>query len=327
MLDKSAIKRYLKNAKDAPTREELEEWLLKADSKEVDQLLKTVWKEYSGSHTLPIEEKRRILLEVKGKIGMRMKTGKKLYLFMQRAAAILFIPLLVFTALYVIHQFTGDREKVVTYAPAGQQAVVLLPDGSEVILNNCSKLEYTKDYGERQRPLYLDGEAFFNVAKNKKRFIVQTEGIAVEVLGTRFNVSAFSNDNSIITTLEEGSIRISGGFPGKNSLLKPGEQAVFNKKGKSLEVKKVKPKDYITWKEGELNFINEHFTQIAIKLERRFGVKITIESQELYSGDHRYTGSFKEETLTQILDAIKLTTPINYEIVNDNEIVLKYILE
>ena len=230
----------------------------------------------------------------------------------------------------------------------GQKSQIILSDGTKVWLNSETVLKYPTAFNENQREVFLEGEAFFEVQKkdNEIPFLVKTSDIDIEVLGTSFNVMAYSDEETIETTLVEGSINlIRKGLkplPDQNVILKPNQKVTLIKKGSRVilsEVEIDKPtlvkrdktaesqssdgKEQIlisskvnielhtAWKDDLLVFQSETFENIAYKLERWYDVKIHIQNEELK--DYRYTGKFThKETLNQVMEIINLTTPINY---------------
>ena len=140
--------------------------------------------------------------------------------------------------------------------PIGGQYELQLPDGTRVWLNAASSLKYPASfYGQNQRSVELIGEAYFEVAKDKtKPFVVKSKGQEVEVLGTHFDVNAYPDEQSIKTTLIEGSVKLNGQLT-----LKPGEQSVLSD-GK-FNVKEVNAIDAADWKNGEFVFTNESLTR------------------------------------------------------------------
>ncbi len=160
--------------------------------------------------------------------------------------------------------------------PYGNTSEIILPDGTKVYLNAGSRLVYPDYFADKNREVFLVGEAFFEVEHDENHpFIVQTTDLRVKVLGTQFNVSAYPSDNVIETVLTQGNVRIeknNGGFFSETSDLKPGELAAFNKKTKQTVVHMVNPDNYVLWKDGILKFESTDFSRIVKKLERFYNV-------------------------------------------------------
>ena len=210
-------------------------------------------------------------------------------------------------------------------APRGSISEMLLPDGSHIFLNSGSTIKYSVDGNQGMREVFLTGEAWFQVAKVKdKPFLVHTCYYDVKVTGTTFNIKAYKEDKEVITTLEEGSVRVKSHeklqlFDEK--ILNPGEQLVYNKELKYIQVSEVKTKMYTAWKENKLVFVNMSLKDLKTLLERKYGVEIKIADQSIL--DYHYDGIIKNETILEVLDILKHTLPIDYKIVGQNVIIQK----
>jgi ferric-dicitrate binding protein FerR (iron transport regulator) len=194
---------------------------------------------------------------------------------------------------------------------------MVLPDGSIIFLNSDSRIRYSIDGEKGVREVFLDGEAWFDVEKNKKKpFVVHTPFYDVNVTGTQFNVKAYEADRHVTTTLEEGQVVIHSTenyqFT-ENVVLKPGEQIVLNKDSQELVLKEVNTKWYTSWKDNKLIFVNMDMKDLIVLLERKYGVDIEVKNKAIL--DLHFDGTLKNETIIEILDIIKKTLPINYKIV------------
>lgn len=179
-----------------------------------------------------------------------------------------------------------------------------LPDGSTVTLNRHSKLSYPETFG-KERIVKLDGEAYFEVSKNPdKPFRVQTKEVTVSVLGTHFNVNAYSADSLIETTLLEGSVAVSANTDGKEVILKPYETAVYRKTSGTLATQAdANAENEISWRNGILSFDDASMGEIARQLSHHFNVTIHVEGEQLRN--YRLNARFKQdETLEEILDML-----------------------
>ena len=230
-------------------------------------------------------------------------------------------------------------------APKGSRSFVTLSDGSTVWLNSGTKLRYQRNFGLEGRELFLEGEAYFIVAKNHDMpFIVKTSDVSITATGTAFNVKAYSEENIIETTLESGEVRIDALNASQRKsesapvFLKPNQKAVFIKNSKNLNVTNIRQKTQIpqndqvlkiktvplrvdslvdtklttSWKDSRWIFKSEKLCNLAPILERRYDISITFRDSTLNS--YKFTGTLKEESLEQVLKAICLAAPIRYEI-------------
>jgi len=226
----------------------------------------------------------------------------------------------------------------------GDKASINLPDGSKVWLNGDSKITYVGDFGNKTREVYLSGEAFFDVAKDKtKPFIIHTRTISLKVLGTAFNVRSYDNEKETETALVHGSIEVTLlNSPDKKILLKPGEKLlVKNTPVDTLSTYKKEKRDEETpiavltnmryygadsssvetsWTKNQLVFTDEPLDKIALNLERWFNVRITIVNESLKK--EKYTATIEEDDkLEDFLEALKLTAGFHYSIKNKEVII------
>ncbi len=187
------------------------------------------------------------------------------------------------------------------------------------------KIKYAVNNTSGQREVFLDGEAWFDVAKNEKKpFVVNTPFYAVKVLGTRFNVKAYKTDEDIATTLEEGSIEILSSENTNlngNKILKPGQQFSYNQSTGTARIANVSTRLFTSWKENKLIFVNMNLAKLIVLLERKYGVDIVVADNIIL--DYHYDGTIKNETILEVLDLLKETLPIRYKIEGQKVIIQK----
>ncbi len=257
-----------------------------------------------------------------------------------KAAAIFIIG---FTFSWILfNSYHADTDISTVYntieTPKGSNSVIILPDGSKITLNAQSKLRYPEKFSNDSREVYLEGEAFFEITKDTKRqFNVKTPEILVKVFGTSFNIKNYPDENIVETTLVEGSISLyktneQGKATGKEIKMEPDQQVILykpkvenepvisnnekadqpvkNLKPKLMLAKKIDTKRYVSWKDGELIIKSEPLEKLAHTLERRYDVKIHFEEEKLK--EYRFTGTIKNETIEQVMSAIKLASSIDY---------------
>ena len=213
--------------------------------------------------------------------------------------------------IYEVEKGHGELSKVNTLTTArGETYEVRLPDGTLVWLNAASSLSYATKPNERgERKVKLEGEGYFEVAKDKDHpFVVQTRGQEVEVLGTHFNISSYADDEVEKTTLVEGSIRLSSG--GRARLLKPGQQA--NIKGAGISVEDVDTDQAIAWKNKEFMFQSESIEGVMKAVERWYNVEV------IYVGartKERFTGGVSRyDNVSKVLDIVEFTGASHFKI-------------
>jgi transmembrane sensor len=236
-------------------------------------------------------------------------------------------------------------------ARPGVRTKVVLPDGTQVWLNSNSKLKYAPDFNLHSREVDLEGEAYFDVAKDMERpFIVHASTVDIRVLGTAFTIKSYPQDETIEATLLKGAIEISGrdNPDAPRVILKPDEKLVLNKRWLSssltapaksagnVGVPRVRPaisvnpvpanipdsnKVETAWLYNRLVFNGDTFRELAEKMERWYNVKIVFRDERLYK--YRFGGAFANETVQDALNALQLTAPFNYKI-NGDDIELFY---
>jgi hypothetical protein len=206
--------------------------------------------------------------------------------------------------------------------PYGKHFEILLSDGTNVQLNAGTSLRYPVKFIKGQkREVFLKGEAFFNVAKDAKHpFMVKSDDLYVQVLGTKFNVSSYFEDKETDVVLVEGSVDLFSKLDSKEHvLLKPGFKGSFNKKETNISTSKVITNIYTSWVHGELVFRNISFNDILKKMERQYNVNIVNNNIEI--ANEKFNASFRNEPIEKILEYFKITYGINYAI-QENKILI-----
>jgi ferric-dicitrate binding protein FerR (iron transport regulator) len=274
--------------------------------------------------------------------GFAKLSSKRKWLF---SALILFIAIALGTAIVIgsntkeVPNRSTAKQTEEIYARPGTRTKLVLPDSSVVWLNAGSKLTYAKPFGIGNRVVTLSGEAFFDVAKNEKPFIIHTSGAQIKVLGTVFNVRNYPNEKKIETSLISGRVEITvDRSPEKKYVLKPNEKLTLNtdeniarntKKNTTIPLAILSTLHYIdsstiaetSWVENKLVFADESFADIAKKMERWYGITIHYKNEKIQL--ERFTGVFEKETVWQALEAMQIITPFKFSIKN-NEITITH---
>ncbi|RIJ48550.1 FecR family protein [Maribellus luteus] len=330
MIDTSknkVLKRYLKGNYSVNDHLLMKKWFTdNSEYKEIEPLLDDSWETYGRQESEQPEQ--HVFNKIISQIWLQeenKKSRNNLRNIFIRVAAALIIGLVTGYFVSNLRQASYEPVYFTAHAPKGSISETLLPDGSLVVLNAGSRLEYALGKNNQVNEVRLDGEAWFDIHPNPERkFIVKTSHYNVNVTGTQFNVKAYEEDDEITTTLEKGSVSIESGE--KTALayspeLKPGEQFSLNKETQKAILSKVNTKIYTTWKDNKLIFINMDLDELFVLLERKFGVDIEISNTEIL--DLHYTGTIKNETILEILDLISHTLPLNYEIIGQKIIITK----
>ncbi len=211
----------------------------------------------------------------------------------------------------------GNQENFMVKVERGQKAQMRLPDGTEVWLNSDSRITYNSNYNKKDRVINLEGEAYFDVAKNpSKRFVVKCNGVDLGGRRTSKKVKSYSNEGTITTTLAQGKVKVSSA--NESMTLLPQDVARYNIKNKSLErdyVEDLKLADY--WRTDQMVFDEESLASICKTLERMYGVNIIIRDTKIK--DIHFSGTLCNNSLNNVFHMISLTYPIKYTI-NDSTI-------
>ena len=328
-MTKELLEKYLNNHCSSYEVEEVMEWMkgqsFFVESKKFGEV---DWQRYKDKDRIVSDERLDNLLDKihhKLNIEETRKTHVKnneLFSWISKIAAIILFPVLAFLFYTISENRTLTNQITTVYvdsleviAPVGSRTVVELSDGSVVHLNYGSRIKYPQNFSGETRGVALTGEAYFEVAHNPdKPFVVSTGCIDVKALGTVFNVNAYPEDNNIATTLVSGRVVVgefknNGSFKTTSELI-PGQHLIYNKKTGVVESGFEQIEKYIAWKDGKLVFENEPITEVARRLSRMFNVEIQIDKEvEIY----RYTVTFLDEPLFQILDLLASATPIKYK--------------
>lgn len=207
--------------------------------------------------------------------------------------------------------------------PYGKRFNVVFSDGSKAYLNSGSVIRYpVKFIEDKKREVFLEGEAFFDVAENKNElFIVNSNGINVEVYGTKFNVRNYSEDFNSDIVLVEGSVGINNSEVSELTMLKPGFKGSVDKENFRVKTSKVNTKIYTSWIDGEVIFRNETFSQILKKLERLYNVTIINNKNESLNEVFNAAINVENENIEQVLDYFNKIYNIEYQIFNNKIII------
>ncbi|MGZ2370917.1 FecR family protein [Ancylomarina sp. YFZ004] len=207
--------------------------------------------------------------------------------------------------------------------PKGGEYSLTLSDGTKIWLNSNSKLRYPTKFTGKERLVELEGEAYFDVSKNKDfPFVVKMNDIQIKVLGTSFNVNAYGDENEIITTLVEGKVEVNGLVRNQKEILTPNDQFIINKHNGNFKKTQVDTQIYTAWKNGRLVFQNERLEEIMIRLSRWYNVEVFFMNNECknikFSGDlARY------EDFNSVLEMIEFTNKVRFSIKSRSVIVKK----
>jgi len=349
------IVRYLDNELSGEELDELSGWI-KADPENFRYFmeLKDIWLAGETVNSEKIASDALLRFRQKYPVKTYSLTGssKMIRIFLRIASTFLLAVLLSISWYWLTSPrakgTSADTKFAQIYIPKGHKGQITLNDGTKVWLNSNSTLRYPSGFGNGSRKILLDGEAFLEVAKDPAHpFLLETSTVTLKVLGTTFNVKCYSKENTVETTLIEGSLEILSGNSGirrmKKVTLKPNEKAVFLKQDNRFSVNRLdipgqkesklnrriqkspisitQVESIISWKDNHLIFRDESFEEIAKKMESWYGVEIRIEDEKLKN--YRFTGKFiYNETIDQVMEVISRTTPLQYSL-NKNTLIIR----
>ena len=209
-----------------------------------------------------------------------------------------------------VHKIVYNTLKV----PIGGDYSLTLADGTKVILNSDSELRFPVDFTEKNRKVFLKGEAYFDVAHDKKKpFIVSVNKVEIEVLGTEFNVNAYDDESEMYATLVEGAIKFTADGLKKSRVLKPNQQVEFNKQTNISTIQNVDVSEFVSWKDGAFTFKSTSLDRIVKQLKRWYDYKIIFVDDDVRG--YRFRGVIsKKMELSKILKIIEETSNVKIEI-------------
>jgi transmembrane sensor len=232
-----------------------------------------------------------------------------------RIAGIIILPLVILMGIHWYEETSLKKEAWVEIKSSiGTRSQFSLPDGTTGWLNNNSSIRY---YGNflTDRKIFLNGEAFFDVFKDKKRpFLVNTSEISVKVLGTRFNISSYENEKNVEIVLEEGKLIFNSKDMNKSYIMHPNDLVVYDKTLRDFSTEVVEPQKYSSWTTGKLVFRNDPLEVIAKRLGKWYNIDVEVDASS--TEDFRWRATFVNESLEEVLSLLKCSLPINYNIIN-----------
>jgi len=275
-------------------------------------------------------DKSRVLNRVKAKIKadepIVEKEVKRLFVrSWYRMAASVIVAISVGTlAWYQINEPFSTLNTLgyeVSDCEAGMQKEIFLADGSHVFMNGDSRVKYKKELSGDERNIFLEGEAFFDVARNEKKpFVIGLDGAEVKVLGTSFNIKAYPEDKLMETSVLTGkvSFKHTHGIWEKDQesmFLVPGQKGVINHESEAFDQLNVDNQHDVAWMKNKLIFNNTSLLEITKTLYRMYGVNFKLSDGSLE--DLKITADFENEELEEIMKILEMTSEFSYKMEND----------
>ena len=325
------ITRFFENDFPKESVLKFQQWFTREEDSVVkNEVLKELWEREEAD----VDARTLLALdEMNSRIGKNKKTvNLSLSRRLLRIASILLLPVIggLFTYWMMKNQtdtvaLSTPRTEIVEHiVPDGEMKQVLLPDGSEVWLNAGSSLLYSDDFSGPSRRLFLNGEATFRVEKKPEQpFIVKTQYMQVEALGTTFNVKSYADVGTMAVTLEEGSVKVDvTGKVNVSEVISPNEQLIYDhRQGKTSKLQ-VDAELVSRWKEGYLVFEEASFEEIIHTIERRFNVTVYYDVRK-YGGGRFSVKYTPYENVGQVLTILETLNPGLKWTVTDNIIYIR----
>ncbi|WP_085537659.1 FecR family protein [Massilibacteroides vaginae] len=300
--------------------EELKNSINRLSDEELFRHMEDYWLNHNDYPKLNSERKQRIREKLYKQIIYRKKLSSTFWTRMATAVAI--VAFCIVSSLHFIQSNKPYTPDIFQAIASGNSKVQLtLPDKSSVKLNSESSLSYYFEKGKRITK--LNGEGYFQVTRDEKHpFIVQVGDLNIEVLGTSFNIYSYSDSDVIETSLIEGSIRL---FDSKNPtetyMLRPSQKAIYSRNDRKIRFQDTDNIKETAWLQNHLVFESERLSTVFHRIERWYGVKITLMCPEI--ANDLISGSFKDEQLPYVMEALKIQYGFNYELTGNNVIITK----
>jgi len=314
-FDKEILIRYLKRKDTLDDYQTLVNWFRDSELLELDRFIHENWERFEEPYTE--KDLNFILQKVQSRIYLSENRQKRtIWSLYKQIAAVLLLPILLFTS-YLLLTSRGNSPVNDSWAeihsPLGARTQFKLPDGTTGWLNSGSSIQYPISFTKRE--VKISGEIYFDVVhKNNEEFIVKTPAVDVIVLGTKFDVSAYPEDNFMKVVLEEGKVKLNAKDGAFSEVLSPDEKFELDFNQRRGTIIKVNSSLQSSWKDGKLVFHDEPLSQVLKRMERWYNVQFEVEDKEL--NNYVYKATFKDETLDEVLKLLAITSPIKYEILD-----------
>ncbi len=321
-MDKLIVK-YLNNELDHKEWKELQTWLEEDDlNKAYFNKIEAYWKNSDGK---VISARRNVLERLESELFQsKVPTRRnKTIRLVKIAASFLLLCALSFLFYRLGYQSTPPEKDVVLMIEKetnpGQRLTTKLPDGSIVTLNSGTKLKFPEKFDDSERVVDLSGEAFFEVEHNKdKPFIVRSNGSAVKVLGTSFNVRTYIDEEIINVAVATGKVSFTSPNNIEGVILSQNQMISYKVGQKDLSIMELDALDAFGWRNKILYFKNSEIKDIIKELERWYGV--SVEAERDFSHKGNFTGEFENKSLENVLIGLSYLYDFDFTIENETVI-------
>ena len=323
--DKNKIRRYLNGTYMMSEADELYDSLCCAseEGEALDEVAAEVWEEAAGaSQPTPFAERtayKEAQSLLKGLNGLNRKHTFPFKRWAYAAVGIAASLMFIFLGSYWMNYSDINASQLAEVTTSfGEKKQVVLADGSRIVLNACSSLQYPKEFKGDVRKVHLAGQAFFEVARNEEMpFFVETGDFEVQVLGTEFDVKSYAGDEMASVEVKSGKVQVT--LPEATLRLKKEEQILMNTVSGDFNKKKGN-KEVASWRTGSLSFNHTPIRDVARELERIYHCKIIFkEGQEFVN---LITGEHDNQSLESILESLRFVSGMNYSMQDDGSILI-----
>ena len=241
--------------------------------------------------------------------------------WLRRVAAILIIPLLVTSVIFLAQRGKNitEPDPAVNYiefkVATGSRSSFTLPDNTRIWLNSGTKIRYPDRFIGNERVIYVEGEAYIEVTSSKEQpFVVNTPTIQLRATGTKFHLADFADKEVKEVSLLSGKVAVGKKEDDNNTVLlldlKPGQHIEYSVTDHSTRIIEGDLYKYYAWKDNKTVFRNDLMTDVVKRLSNLYGIEIELQGEELKT--YRYRATFEDESLNEILKLLKLSAPIDY---------------
>lgn len=313
IIDKFSSGNYSKK-----TQREFYQWLIDEEhSEEKEDGLHELWLKTSSERT----DETKVAYN---RVLTRIDKPKRNYnLFVWRvAAAILLISTATLSFILINNKQHNEQSLIEEYTPIAQVDSIYLPDGSLVYKNAKTTLLYPSEFSGKTRSVYLIGEATFKVKKGEQPFVVKTSDLAITALGTEFNVEAYPEESYISATLLSGSIAVDDYRQMTQTILKPEQQLVYNRKNEGSTISNIDTDVVTAWIDGQIIIQNKTIYEAIKTLERRFNIDFQYNHSIIEDTD-KFNFKFRRNaSLEEVMKVIQTVSGTQYTI-EKNTYILK----
>ena len=286
--------------------------------------LKNTYALLSSMKEMPAEEVDGLYNRFKEQLPPSTLLLKSVFIHYYKYAAILVLGM--FLSFFVINLLSIDGNSLfnnelttTVIADKDQISKIVLPDSTVVWINSGSKITYNNKFSVNNRKINLVGQAYFHAAKNKNiPLIVSADKLEVKVLGTKFDVCAYPEDENIKVLLESGKVQLC--YKDDRNLnyeLSPGDMVTYNSESKKFTTRKVEPQWYSSWKEGTLIFREKPMSEVITELQRRYNINIEVKDPKIYQSV--FNAKINNEPLDKVLKSMEFSCSVKATIIRDTK--------